>query len=86
MISDHGPMKVHNCVQAIARDCLCEVIRRVVARNWDLVFHVHDEVIVDAPMDVHTEDLCALMDAPISWAPGLLLKGAGFEAEYYMKD
>jgi len=41
---------------------------------------------VDAPLDVHTEDLCALMDAPIDWAPGLLLKGAGFEAEYYMKD
>ena len=86
VISEHGPMKVHNCVQAIARDCLCEVIRRVIAKNWDLVFHVHDEVIVDAPLDVHTEDLCALMDAPISWAPGLLLKGAGFESNYYMKD
>lgn len=84
--STYGGKLTENIVQAIARDCLCEVIRRVVARNWDLVFHVHDEVIVDAPMDVHTEDLCALMDAPISWAPGLLLKGAGFEAEYYMKD
>ena len=75
-----------NCVQAIARDCLCEVIRRIYAKGWDLVFHVHDEVIVDAPLDVHTEDLCALMDAPIDWAPGLLLKGAGFESDYYMKD
>jgi len=84
--STYGGKLTENCVQAIARDCLCEVIRRVVARNWDLVFHVHDEVIVDAPMDVHTEDLCALMDAPIDWAPGLLLKGAGFETEYYMKD
>lgn len=84
--STYGGKLTENIVQAIARDCLCEVIRRVEARNWDLVFHVHDEVIVDAPMDVHTEDLCALMDAPISWAPGLLLKGAGFEAEYYMKD
>lgn len=75
-----------NCVQAIARDCLCEVIRRIYAKGWDLVFHVHDEVIVDAPLDVHTEDLCALMDAPIGWAPGLLLNGAGFESNYYMKD
>lgn len=84
--STYGGKLTENIVQAIARDCLCEVIRRVYAKGWDLVFHVHDEVIVDAPPDVHTEDLCALMDEPISWAPGLLLKGAGFETEYYMKD
>ena len=84
--STYGGKIVENITQAIARDCLCEVIRRVMARNWDLVFHVHDEVIVDVPEDVHTDDLCALMDEPISWAPGLLLKGAGFETNYYMKD
>ena len=84
--STYGGKLVENLVQGIARDCLCEVIKRIYERGWDLVFHVHDEVIIDAPMDVHTEDLCALMDAPIDWAPGLLLKGAGFEADYYMKD
>ncbi len=84
--STYGGKLTENIVQAIARDCLCEVIKRIYAKGWDLVFHVHDEVIVDAPLDVHTEDLCALMDAPIDWAPGLLLKGAGFEADYYMKD
>lgn len=84
--STYGGKLTENIVQAIARDCLCEVIRRIYAKGWDLVFHVHDEVIVDAPLDVHTGDLCALMDAPIDWAPGLLLKGAGFEADYYMKD
>lgn len=84
--STYGGKLTENIVQAIARDCLCEVIRRIYAKGWDLVFHVHDEVIIDAPLDVHTEDLCALMDEPISWAPGLLLKGAGFETDYYMKD
>ena len=84
--STYGGKLTENIVQAIARDCLCEVIRRIHAKGWKLVFHVHDEVIIDAPLDVHTEDLCALMDAPIDWAPGLLLKGAGFETEYYMKD
>ena len=84
--STYGGKLTENIVQAIARDCLCEVIRRVYTKGWDLVFHVHDEVIVDVPPDIHTDDLCALMDAPIEWAPGLLLKGAGFEADYYMKD
>ena len=85
-LSTYGGKLVENIVQAVARDCLCEVLRRIDARGWDVVFHVHDEVIVDAPQEVHTEDLCALMAEPIEWAPGLPLKGAGFEAEYYMKD
>jgi len=85
-MSTYGGKLVENVTQAIARDCLCEVLRRIDAKGWDVVFHVHDEVIVDAPLDVHTEDLCELMAMPIDWAPGLLLKGAGFEADYYMKD
>ena len=85
-LSTYGGKLVENIVQAVARDCLCEVLKRIAAKGWDVVFHVHDEVIVDAPMDVHTEDLCALMAEPIEWAPGLPLKGAGFEADYYMKD
>lgn len=85
-LSTYGGKLVENIVQAVARDCLCEVLKRIDAKGWDVVFHVHDEVIVDAPMDVHTEDLCALMAEPIEWAPGLPLKGAGFEADYYMKD
>lgn len=85
-LSTYGGKLVENIVQAVARDCLCEVLKRIDARGWDVVFHVHDEVIVDAPQEVHTEDLCALMAEPIEWAPGLPLKGAGFEADYYMKD
>lgn len=85
-LSTYGGKLVENIVQAVARDCLCEVLKRIDAKGWDVVFHVHDEVIVDAPLEVHTEDLCELMAEPIEWAPGLPLKGAGFEAEYYMKD
>ena len=85
-LSTYGGKLVENIVQAVARDCLCEVLKRIDAKGWDVVFHVHDEVIVDAPLEVHTEDLCALMAEPIEWAPGLPLKGAGFEADYYMKD
>ena len=50
------------------------------------IFHVHDEVVIDAPMDVTVEDICAMMAEPIPWAPGLILKGAGFEGSYYKKD
>lgn len=84
--STYGGRGVENIIQSLARDCLCEVIRRIYAKGWDLVFHVHDEVIIDVSTDVDVSDLCALMDEPINWAPGLLLKGAGFTSNYYMKD
>ena len=47
---------------------------------------MHDEVIIDAPMDTTVEEICDLMAVPIPWVPGLILKGAGFESNYYKKD
>lgn len=84
--STYGGKLTENIVQAIARDCLAEVLRRLADRGLDFVFHVHDEVIVDAQQELTVEDLCALMAEPIPWAPGLILKGAGFEGNYYKKD
>lgn len=84
--STYGGKLTENIVQAIARDCLAETLLRIDARGLQVVFHVHDEVIIDAPMEVTVDEICDLMAEPISWAPGLVLKGAGFENNYYMKD
>lgn len=84
--STYGGKMTENIVQAIARDCLAETLRRIDRLGLQVVFHVHDEVIIDAPMDVTVEQICDLMAEPIPWAPGLILKGAGFESKYYMKD
>mgnify|MGYP002511057874 CR=1 FL=1 len=84
--STYGGKMTENIVQAIARDCLAEILKRIHARGLQVVFHVHDEVIIDAPQSVTVEEICALMAEPIPWAPGLVLKGAGFEGNYYMKD
>ncbi len=84
--STYGGKLTENIVQAIARDCLAETLRRIDERGLRVVFHVHDEVIIDAPMDVIVDEICDLMAQPIAWAPGLILKGAGFEGSYYMKD
>ncbi len=84
--STYGGKLTENVVQAIARDCLAETLRRIESRGLQVVFHVHDEVVIDAPMDVRVDDICDLMAEPIPWAPGLVLKGAGFESMYYKKD
>lgn len=84
--STYGGKLTENIVQAIARDCLAETLRRIDAKGLQVVFHVHDEVIIDAPMETTVEEVCQMMAEPIPWAPGLILKGAGFEGSYYMKD
>lgn len=84
--STYGGKMTENIVQAIARDCLAETLRRIDAKGLQVVFHVHDEVIIDASAGTTVEEICDLMAEPIAWAPGLILKGAGFEGNYYMKD
>lgn len=84
--STYGGKMTENIVQAIARDCLAETLKRIDQRGLQVVFHVHDEVIIDALEDVTVSDICDLMAEPIPWAPGLVLRGAGFESQYYMKD
>ena len=84
--STYGGKMTENIVQAVARDCLAVTLERIAARGLQVVFHVHDEVIIDAPMETTVDEICDLMAEPIPWAPGLILKGAGFENNYYMKD
>lgn len=84
--STYGGKMTENIVQAVARDCLAVTLERIVAKHLQVVFHVHDEVIIDAPMETTVDEICGLMAEPIPWAPGLILKGAGFESNYYMKD
>lgn len=84
--STYGGKMTENIVQAIARDCLAETLKRIDSMGLQVVFHVHDEVIIDAPVSITVDEICDLMAEPIPWAPGLILKGAGFESDYYMKD
>lgn len=86
--STYGGKLTENIVQAIARDCLAETMLRLDQRYHldPVVMHIHDEVVMDARPEVTVEEICDLMAEPIDWAPGLVLKAAGFESNYYMKD
>ncbi len=86
----YGGKLVENCVQAIARDCLAESIKRLETAGYPVVFHVHDEVVIDrgpaANAAADLEQVCAIMGQPVSWAPGLPLKADGWADAYYKKD
>lgn len=86
LLSTYGGKLTENITQAVARDCLAETLLRVQAAGYQTVFHVHDEVIVESPEGTQLQPLLDIMATPITWAPGLLLKGAGFTCGYYQKD
>lgn len=81
-----GGKLVENIVQAYARDCLAVALLRLEETGYNVVFHVHDEVIVEAPEGGKWQDVADVMGRPIDWAPGLLLRGDGYETKFYMKD
>ena len=82
-----GGKLVENLVQAVARDCLAESMIRLEERGFKIVFHVHDEVIIEAPQGTGSaEEVAAIMGEPIPWAQGLPLRAEGYETEFYRKD
>lgn len=81
-----GGKLVENIVQAVARDCLAVALLRLDAAGYAITFHVHDEIIAEAPEGSSWEDMAEIMGQPIDWAPGLLLRGDGYDTPFYMKD
>lgn len=88
-IDTYGGKLVENIVQAIARDCLMVLIRRLEAAGFKLVMHIHDEVVVEVEAyeaESKLAEILALMRKPIEWAPDLMLDADGFIGDYYKKD
>jgi DNA polymerase len=86
-IETYGGKLVENCVQAIARDCLAEAIERLEVNGYPVVFHVHDEVVIDCPPErADLDTVAALMSQPLSWAPDLPLGADGWIGDFYKKD
>ncbi len=82
----YGGKLTENIVQAVARDILGVVMLRARRDNLPIVFHVHDEIVVEAPVDRPLADVEALFSEQIDWCHDLPLKGAGYSTPYYLKD
>lgn len=78
-----GGKLVENITQAVSRDILMFAIRNM--KDYRIVAHVHDEVIVECPEDVSVDSICQLMSKTPDWAEGLTLKAEGYEGKFYQK-
>lgn len=85
-IRTYGGKLTENIVQATARDILGVVILRAEERGLNIVFHIHDEIIVEAKQGQTLQDVEELFGEPMSWCKDLPLKGAGYSTPYYLKD
>lgn len=85
-IRTYGGKLTENIVQAVARDILGIVILRAKEKGLPVVFHIHDEIIVEATPDQTLDQVEALFSEPIDWCRDLPLKGAGYSTPYYLKD
>lgn len=87
--STYGGKLVENITQAIARDCLAVTLERLKEHGFDIIMHIHDEIVAEVDSDGAAETLETvnkLFAEPIDWAEGLHLSAAGFTNDYYMKD
>lgn len=78
---------VSNCTQATARDLLAEAMWRIEQAGLDIVLHIHDEAVLEVPMNtISVDDVCKIMNQNPDWAEGLPLASAGYSGHYYFKD
>lgn len=88
-IETYGGKLSENVVQAIARDILAWAMLRLKSAGYDIVMHIHDEVVVEvkeAEADRHLEWIIAIMCEDVPWAEGLNLAADGYATKYYLKD
>ena len=83
-IESYGPKFVENIVQAISRDLLCFAMRNL--SFCQIVGHVHDEVIIECSPEVSVQSLCDIMSRSPDWMPGILIRGDGYQCDFYQKD
>ncbi len=85
----YGGKLTENVIQAIARDCLAVAMLRLDKKGYDIVGHVHDEVIIEVKKEdaeKALEDVTKVMSKSIEWAKGLPLRADGYICQYYQKD
>jgi DNA polymerase len=75
-----------NVVQGCARDLLAAALLRFEARGLPVVFHCHDEIVVEVPVgSISEQEVLALLLEPPTWAVGLPLGGKVHSGPLYLE-
>ncbi|HEL2418223.1 TPA: DNA polymerase [Streptococcus suis] len=83
-LESYGPKFVENIVQAISRDILAYSLMQL--KEFEIVGHVHDEVIIECPMEQKLDEIASLMGIAPDWMSDINLRADGYECLFYQKD
>ncbi|AXI67670.1 hypothetical protein DP112_06210 [Streptococcus suis] len=83
-LESYGPKFVENIVQAISRDILAFSMKQL--KNFKIVGHVHDEVIIECPIEQKLDEVASLMGIAPDWLSDINLRADGYECFFYQKD
>ena len=83
-IETYGPKLVENIIQAISRDILAHAMANL--RNYSIVGHIHDELIIECTKDTAVHEICQQMVKTPIWLPNIKLRAEGYSTKYYRKD
>ena len=83
----YGGKLFENVCQAAARDVLYGAMPLAEAAGYEIVLHVHDELVTETPdeKEFTADTLSGVLSAEQSWTEGLPLAAAGFETLRYRK-
>lgn len=82
----YGGKLVENIVQAVAADVLKLALVRLRDAGFKVLFHVHDEVIIEVPTSFKNLDkIRKVMCLEPEWMPGIPLEVEMEESKYYKK-
>jgi len=86
-IRTYGSKFLENIAQASARDILYAAMPEAEKHDYEIVLHVHDELVTETPDDRNysAKDLSDILAENPLWAKGLPLAAAGFESYRYKK-
>ena len=83
-LESYGPKIVENIIQGISRDILAYAMNTL--SDYFIVGHVHDELIIETPMDSDINVICEQMAMTPEWIKGIDLKADGYCTEFYKKS
>ena len=88
----YGGKLTENLTQAVGRDCLAFALDNLRRANYRVVFHVHDEVVIEYPSrrtadtEWALQNVIDIMSIVPPWAQGLPLNAAGWYGDFFTKD
>ncbi len=82
----YGGKLLENVCQAMCRDIMAESMIRLAKSGYDIVAHIHDEIVCETQIAGGLTGMVNIMAEPPAWASGFPVGVEGFAADRFQKE